>query len=134
MKIVQQANRMARETMKNMNRIIKRDGKRVGDVVKVLKRAGVNINHVYVDSSSYNVSITGTRADLDIMFGVLRRAGLIPRSRPAEKQTDYCAFWKWSEDSIDDCLWVSFSSTTCKRVQVGTRMEEVPVYETVCEE
>ena len=134
MKIVQQANRMARETMKNMNRIIKRDGKRVGDVVKVLKRAGVNINHVYVDSSSYNVSITGTRADLDIMFGVLRRAGLIPRSRPAEKQTDYCAFWNWSEDSVDDYLWVSFSSTTCKRVQVGTRMEEVPVYETVCEE
>ena len=134
MKIVQQANRMARETMKNMNRIIKRDGKRVSDVVKVLKRAGVNINHVYVDSSSYNVSITGTRADLDIMFGVLRRAGLQPRTRPQEKQADYGAFWYWTDDSADGYVWVMFSSTTCKRVQVGTKMEEVPVYETVCEE
>lgn len=134
MKIIQQANRVARDGAKSVNRIIKRDTKRLGSVIKALKNAGVNINHVYVDSSSYNVSITGTRADLDIMFGVLRRAGLLPKSRPAEKQTDYCAFWNWSDDAVDGYLWVSFSSTTCKRVQVGTRMEEVPVYETVCEE
>jgi hypothetical protein len=134
MKIIQQANRAARDNVKKINELIKRDTKRVSEVIKTLQRAGININHVYLDSSSYNVSVTGTRTDLDIMFGVLRRAGLIPRSRPAEKQTDYCAFWNWSDDVVDGYLWVSFSSTTCKRVQVGTRMEEVPVYETVCEE
>lgn len=134
MKIIQQANKAARENARNINNIIKRDAKRVTEIIKSLQRAGVNINHVYIDSSSYNVSITGSRADLDIMFGVLRRAGLTPRTRPAEKQTDYCAFWNWSDDSADGYLWVAFSSTSCKRVQVGTKMEEVPVYETVCEE
>ena len=31
-------------------------------------------------------------------------------------------------------VWISFASTSCKRVQVRTEMQEVPVYETVCEE
>lgn len=134
MKIVQQANRVARENMKAMHKLIKRDSKRIASVVKALKRAAININHVYLDSASYNIAITGSRADLDIMFGVLRRAGLQPRTRPQEKQADYGAFWYWTDDSADGYVWVMFSSTTCKRVQVGTKMEEVPVYETVCEE
>ena len=133
MKIVQDANRAARETARNMGRIIKRDAKRVATIAKALKRAGVDPTHIYIDSSSYNISITGSRADLDIMFGVLRRAGLVPDSRPQEKTPYYSTFWRWDADG-SDYVWISFSSTTCKRVQVGTKVEEVAVYETVCEE
>jgi len=133
MKIIQQANKAARENAKMINNVIKRDRKRAAAVLTALKRAGIQIGHVYVDSCSYNVSITGTRADLDIVFGVLRRAGLKPSSRPQEKESYYSTFWHWDEESVN-YLWVSFSSSTCKRVQVGTKMEEVPVYETVCED
>ena len=81
-------------------------------------------------STGYNVNITGSRADLDVMFGVLRRAGLTPDSRPVEKHSNYSTYWRTEGFRV----WVWFTSTSCKRVQVGTKVEEVPVYETVCEE
>jgi hypothetical protein len=133
MKIIQQANKAARENARSINGVIKRDAKRVTEIIKSLQRAGVKPYNVTVDYSSYNVWITGTRADLDIMFGVLRRAGLRPSRRPEEKNTYYATFWYWDE-SESGYVFVTFSSTSCKRVQVGTKMEEVPVYETVCEE
>lgn len=131
MKIIQQANRVARENAKLVARVIKRDGKRVGNMARALKRAGVNVQNVYLDSSSYNISVTGTRADLDILFGVLRREGLTPDTRPKEKEPSYSTYWRWEDAG---CIWVWFSSTSCKRVQVGTEMKETPVYEMVCED
>lgn len=131
MKIIQDANRAARENAKCVARVIKRDGKRVGNMARALKRAGVNVQNVYLDSSSYNISVTGTRADLDILFGVLRREGLTPDTRPKEKEPSYSTYWRWEDAG---CIWVWFSSTSCKRVQVGTEMKETPVYEMVCED
>ena len=131
MKIIQQANKTARNNAKAVNYVIKRDAKRVGEVVKVLTRAKLNITYVYVDSGSYNISVVGTRADLDIMFGLLRRAGLTPRSRPQEKQSMYTTYWTWEDGNT---VWISFCSTSCKRVKTGTEMKEVDVYEMVCED
>lgn len=130
MKIVQQANKEARDNARRINAAIKRDRQKVAAVCSALKKAGVNINYVNVDGGGYNVSVTGSRADLDILFGVLRRLGLTPDSRPAEKDTSYCTFWRMEGFR----LWVWFTSTSCKRVQVGTELKEVPVYDTVCEE
>ena len=130
MKILIEANKYARDTAKRINAVIKRHGKRVKDILKRLSAAGVNVNNVWVDSMSYNIDITGTKDDLHIMFGTLRKCGLEPSTRPEDKQTTYSTFWR----SEDFSIWVSFGSTSCKRVQVGTKMEEVPVYETVCEE
>jgi len=133
MKMVQQANRTARNDAKNLARIIKRDGKRVGEVIKALQKADINVLHVTVDGNSYNVRLTGSRADLDVMFGVLRRAGLTPRERPQEKEQYYMTFWDFGA-AFREYVWISFTSTSCKRVQVRTEVQEVPVYETVCEE
>lgn len=131
MKIVQEANKDARNNARAINARIRRDGKRVATTCKALQKAGVSITHVSIDSHTYNISITGSRADLDVMFGVLRRAGLTPDLRPAEKNAGYCTYWR---DAEGFKVWVWFESTSCKRVQVGTKMEEVPVYDTVCEE
>jgi len=133
MNIVQQANKYGRANARQINRVIKRDSKRVANICKALQKAGVNVTNVSVDSTSYNVSITGPRADLDVMFGILRRLGLQPHSRPEEKTQYYSTFWKFDE-LMSEFVFVTFSSTSCKRVQVGTKMEEVPVYDTVCEE
>ena len=130
MKIVTEANKYGRDTAKRINTVIKRHSKQVTEIVKRLTAAGVNVNNVWIDSTSYNIDITGTKDDLHIMFGTLRKCGLEPGTRPEEKQATYCTFWRSEGFSI----WVSFGSTTCKRVQVGTKMQEVPVYETVCEE
>jgi hypothetical protein len=133
MKIIQQANKYGRDRARQINQIIKRDSKRVATICKALQKAGVNVTNVSVDSTSYNISITGPRADLDVMFGILRRFGLQPKNRPEEKTQYYSTFWKFDE-LMSEFLFVTFSSTSCRRVQVGTKMEEVPVYDTVCEE
>ncbi len=130
MNIVQQANKDGRNYARAINGAVKRDGKRVATICKALQKASVNITHVSIDSTGYNVNITGSRADLDVMFGVLRRAGLTPDSRPVEKHSNYSTYWRTEGFRV----WVWFTSTSCKRVQVGTKVEEVPVYETVCEE
>ena len=131
MKIIQEANKWARATARAISDVIKRDAKRVGEIVKMLTKAKLAVTYVYVDSYSYNVSVTGTRADLDIMFGLLRRAGLTPKSRPQEKEPVYSTSWSWEDGNS---VWISFSSTSCKRVKVGTETKEVDVYETVCED
>jgi len=130
MNVVQQANKDARTNARRTNEVIRRDGKRVDAICKALKKAGVNINCVSVDSYHYNVKITGSRADLDVMFGILRRAGLTPNARPAEKDSSYCTWWR--AEGFE--MWVFFASTSCKRVQIGTELREVPVYDTVCED
>ena len=130
MKVLTDANKYARQQARSVNNVIRRDGGKVKAIVKALVNAGIQIQHINVDSGSYNINITGSRADLDIMFGLLRRAGLSPTRRPEEKSSTYYTAW----DGEDLSIWVFFSSTSCKRVQVGTKTEEVPVYETVCTE
>jgi hypothetical protein len=132
MKIIQEANKYARIRARRVGQVIKRDSKRVAVICKTLQKAGVNVTDVGIDSSSYNISITGPRADLDVMFGILRRLGMQPTSRPQEKTQYYSTYWTF--EGTTDYIFVMFSSTSCKRVQVGTKMEEVPVYDTVCEE
>ena len=134
MKIVSEANKTARKVIQDTHKVIRRDRRRIEAILKALRCAGIEAHHVSVDSSSYNVNITGTRADLTIMFGILRRLGLTPSRRPEEKTQYYATFWYWNGEGSGEFVFVSFSSTTCKRVQVGTKTEEVPVYEMVCED
>jgi hypothetical protein len=130
MNVIQQANKDARINARRTNAVIKRDGKRAAAICKALQKAGVNISYVNIDSCTYNLNIAGSRADLDVMFGILRRAGLAPDSRPGEKESSFCTYWR----AEDFRLWIFFTSTSCKRVQVGTELKETPIYETVCED
>lgn len=132
MKILADANKAARQRARDINNVMKRDNAMVKSILKTLAAAGIHIQHVYADTDSYNVNVTGSRADLDIMFGLLRRAGLTPLTRPKEKESEYST--KWYTENYNFRIWIFFASTSCKRVQVGTKTQEVPVYETVCEE
>jgi len=130
MNIVQEANKWSRNRAREINVVIKRDSKHVTALCNSLKKADVNITNVSVDSNAYNLTVTGSRADLDVMFGILRRTGLTPDRRPVEKNAEYCCYWRSDVFKV----WVWFASTSCKRVQVGTELKEMPVYDTVCED
>lgn len=132
MKIISEAKAAARRNAQAINNVIKRDSAQMTAICKALEKAGVNVHYVSIDTSSYNVCVTGSRADLDVMFGILRRHGLKPARRPEEKEQYYSTFWYFGEER-SGYVYVSFSSTSCKRVQIGTEMKEMPVYETVCE-
>ena len=135
MKLLKDANKTVRVQQRAISNVIRRDSKLVGPVIKALKKARLNILHVTIDVTSYNISISGSRADLEIMFGTLRRMGLEPVSRPTENHPTYSSYWNFPKpegERLCRTVWISFASTSCKRVKVGTRLEEVDVYDVVC--
>lgn len=81
---------------------------------------------------SIDVSFAGSGEKLGKVWGLLRRAGYSTDSRPKAGDSTFSAFWSAPDDLSR--VWLNFSSTVCKRVKVGTKMVEVAVYETVCEE
>jgi len=87
--------------------------------------------YAYADPFDLNVTITGDKAKLAKAFGILRRNGFVPDARPKEKDTSFNTHFRQTDGTS---IYLSFSSTVCKRVQVGTRTVEEPVYEIQCDE
>jgi hypothetical protein len=80
---------------------------------------------------SIDLTFTGNSDKLGRVWGILRRHGYSPGSRPEAGKTSFAAFWSCEDSSP---LFMIFTSSVCKRVQVGTELKEVPIYETRCEE
>lgn len=96
------------------------------DLVSKLEALGyeVTLSHTGVD-----VKGSGDRKMLVGAFRALRTAGFNTGRRPGAKDSYYSAFFDHPELRR---IWFAFSSTVCQRVQVGTEVKEVPVYETQC--
>lgn len=91
----------------------------------------VGLQNVSFSCGSPTFQVTGGRANLNKMINVLRRHKFDSADRPQEKESWYRAFW----ETEDKCkVYVQFSSTQCKRVKIGEKLEVVPVYEIVCDE
>lgn len=84
-----------------------------------------------LDNAYINFQFTGDGARLTAVWKLLRRHGFNTTARPEKGDTTFHAFWK-REGHAE--LFMSFSSSTCRRVQVGTKMVEQPIYETQCGE
>lgn len=76
-----------------------------------------------------NLSFTGDGARLGEVWAELRRSGYAPNCRP--KKGDATFYTHWLKEGMAT-FWMSFSSSVCRRVQVGTQMVEQPIYETQC--
>jgi hypothetical protein len=102
------------------------------NILDKLESGGVSVNCVSLDfvNSCIDIHSAGTAGDLAKIFRVLKKAGW-DGPKAEEKSASYSGFWK--ADDADWQIWVSFTSTMCKRVQVGTKLVEQPIYEVVCE-
>lgn len=80
-------------------------------------------------SGDINISFTGTGTRLGEVWGLLRRNGYASVSRPRKGEPTFYAHWRKDDFST---IFMSFSSSVCRRVQVGTKTETVPVYEVQC--
>lgn len=78
-----------------------------------------------------DVQFTGDGQRLGRVWGELRRTGYKTEHRPKKGDTTVSTYW--SREGYAR-IWMMFSSSVCKRVQVGTETKEVPVYQTVCDE
>lgn len=86
------------------------------------------------DTRSLDIAIAGDHHVFKGMFSALRKLGYDCQDKPKEKLiSTWSCWWHHKEPDKHPTLWVSFSSTKCKRIKIGTKMVEQPIYETVCE-
>lgn len=100
------------------------------EILDGLKKAPVT--YIDLENDYIYLSVTGTRQDLSAAFAALRQRGFVPDSRPTAKDTSFNTFFRHKKKDIKVLL--AFSSTSCRRVKIGTRIQEVDVYEVVCDE
>lgn len=83
-----------------------------------------------VNPGSFEVSIRGRVGDLMGGVAILEENGFHGDNELPVEKVSY-----WSGNFYNDAglrIWFYWSSTTCQRVQVGTKMQEVAVYELRC--
>lgn len=78
-----------------------------------------------------HVRASGNGALLTEIIRALRTSGWKSEDPRPEANTDYWSADFYKEDTKGS-IALSFSSTVCRRVKVGTRMVEQDVYETQC--
>ena len=85
------------------------------------------------DGSSLHLYVTGDKKQLTRVWRMLRVYGYntSPENRPKDKQPSVCVWFDHQDNGTR--VYFNFTSTVCKRVQIGTEMREVPVYEVRCE-
>lgn len=84
-----------------------------------------------LDGEYINLSFTGDGPRLAVVWKLLRRHGFKNSCHPKKGDTTFYAFW---EQEGYAKFFMSFTSSVCRRVQVGTKMVETPIYETQCGE
>jgi len=108
-------------------------------VIEALERFEPRIT---CDSNSLDIALTGDKHVLEAVWGILRRNGyniLVETDRPKPNSPTYSQFFYREGEGHDHSLdrariWLTYTSTVCRRVKVGTKMVEQDVYETVCGE
>ena len=85
-----------------------------------------------LDNYSLDVSLAGTKDDLVQLVRILRKLGIKPDSRPKADAIFWSTYWR-SKENYDCQVYVSFSSSECRRVQIGTKIVEQSICETQCD-
>lgn len=80
-----------------------------------------------------NLRIVGDKHTLAEMVRALRTRGWSTTEAPPMKGSNQWTAW-YSHDNCDTRIFLIFTSKVCRRVQVGTKMVEQAVYETICDE
>jgi len=85
----------------------------------------------YGETDQIRLSVSGTPETLKEVFRAFRKLGYQPSKRPGIKPES--TFTTRFEQDNHPNFYLSFCSTICKRVKVGTKMVEQAIYETTCE-
>ncbi len=123
--------RDAKRSWKQQRRLFKEHEADITEVVEEIDLSKASSARMDCDTEDVNFYVSGKTDVLKEVFRTFRKLGYEPSSRPeAKPQSNFtCYFHKDGKPTF----YLSFSSTLCKRVKVGTKMQEVDIYETVCE-
>jgi hypothetical protein len=82
-------------------------------------------------SNDIDISFTGDAKKLATVIRIFRTHGFTSNSaRPKQRDTSWVAFYTHPE--CPTRIWLSFTSSVCQRVKVGTRLVEENIYEVRC--
>lgn len=84
----------------------------------------------YTAGNELHVNVTGNKDKLSEVWGVLRKLGYETEDHVGDEKVSDKSF-RFKKDTVEVVL--KFTSSICRRVQVGTEMKEVPVFEIQCE-
>jgi hypothetical protein len=123
--------RNSKRTWKQQRDLFKEYEADITELVKEIDLSKASSARMNCDTEDVNFYVSGNTEVLKEIFRTFRKLGYEPSSRPdAKPQSSFTTYF--SKDGKPS-FYLSFSSTLCKRVKVGTTMQEVDVYETVCE-
>lgn len=88
------------------------------------------IVRVEATTNSIDLYVAGDAAVLNTCFATFRRLQYEPTERPTENMATYCSWFRRKEGGCQ--FWFNFTGTHCKRVKVGTKTQEIDIYETIC--
>lgn len=100
------------------------------DVNPIVEHIENGIGDCELSSDSIDIKLSGGMAVLIGVVSYLEDLGYEVYAPLPEATSSY-----WSSRAHHESrtpLWIWWSNTECRRVQVGTKMEEVPIYELRC--
>jgi len=101
-------------------------------IVAELFKGKIKVQSATVSGDCFDLSVTGDKHVLEAIFGIFRKLGYEPDSRPGEEPaTTFSCYWDHPE--LEARFWLYFTSTVCTRKKIGTKMVQQDIYETVCE-
>lgn len=104
------------------------------DIVEVLNELDLSTattGRIDCDADDVNLYVTGAAPAMKEIFRGFRKLGYQPSKRPGVKPES--TFTCYFEQTNKPTFYLSFSSTLCKRIKVGTKTVEQDIYEVVCE-
>ncbi len=119
------------DSLRNKRQFVKENRAAIVEIANAMRKLEDNVSAFSVDSYSLNISIYGDKHVLVAAFSELRKLGYNTANRPKANESTYYSRFDTEPHSLP--VYLNFSSSSCRRVKVGTKMVETPVYETVCE-
>lgn len=119
------------ETRRNADKIILTI-RQFSPLFRTLESLDIDV-HTTLDDCCLNIVFAGDTEKFRAVWGALRQAGFKPDTRPdpTQKANHFYTHWRTGDDFC--AIWFNFTSSVCKRVQVGTKTVEQPVYEIQCD-
>ncbi len=123
--------RKAKREWKQQRELFKEYEADIREIVNEIDLSKASSARMSCDTEDVNFYVSGNTEVLKEVFRTFRKLRYEPSSRPeAKPQTNFSCYF---HQDGKPTFYLSFSSTLCKRVKVGTKMQEVDIYETVCE-
>lgn len=109
-----------------------RNKEEIAAVAEIFNESDITVTNARLGGQCVDLSIAGDSEVLKKVFTIFRNRGYAPSDRPDENdKTSFSCFF--NHPDWECRFWLSFTSTVCHRVQVGTKMVEQPIYEIRCE-